>query len=125
MDAPVERHAGISATRERRWGIIGGLVGSVVGVGSAAIAIGIDGASFYETGLVPRIFRSTEILALDIYFVAVLITGTAFSAAALAFARRSPYPRTEAYGAGLVGWILSSLAGLVLFLRLMALLSAF
>jgi hypothetical protein len=124
MDTPVELAAGISEARERKWGVIGGLVGSGVGVGSAAIAIGIDGASVSDTGLFPSIFRTREILALDVYFLAVLLTGAAFSAAALALARRSPYPRTEAYGAGLTGWILSSIAGLVLFVRLMALLSS-
>ena len=124
MDVPVERDAGVSASRERRWGLIGGLTGTVVGIGSAAVAIGLDGASFYETGLYPRIFRSQEILAMDLYMLAMLLGGAGFSAAALVFARRSPYPRTESYGAGLVGLILLLLAGILLFIRLMALLAA-
>jgi hypothetical protein len=123
MDSPVDRSAGTSAARERKWGMIGGLVGAAVGIGSAAIAVGIDGAALYETGLYPSIFRNREILALDLYFLAVLCAGAGFSAAALVFARRSPYPRTQCYGAGLTGLILSLLAGFILFLRLMALLA--
>jgi hypothetical protein len=124
VDVPVERDAGVSASRERKWGLIGGVTGTVVGVGSAAVAIGLDGAAYYETDLYPRIFRSHEILAMDFYLLAVLLTGAGFSAAALVFARTSLYPRTECYGAGLTGLILSSLAGLILFTRLMALLAA-
>ena len=124
MDRPVDRDAGVSASRERKWGLIGGLAGTVVGVGSAAVAVGIDGASFYETGLYPRIFQRQEILAMDLYMLAVLIAGASFSAAALVFARTSPFPRTECYGAGLMGLILSLLAGVLLFIRLMALLAA-
>jgi hypothetical protein len=123
MDSPVDRSSGTSSSRERKWGFIGGLAGAAVGIGSAAIAVGIDGASFYETGPYPRIFRSGEILALDLYLLAVLLAGASFSAAALVFARSSPYPRTECYGAGLTGLILSLLAGLILFIRLMALLT--
>lgn len=123
MDSPVDRSAGTSAARERKWGMIGGLVGAAVGIGSAAIAVGIDGAALYETGLYPSIFRNREILALDLYLLAVLCAGAGFSAAALVFARRSPYPRTQCYGAGLTGLILSLLAGFILFLRLMALLA--
>jgi hypothetical protein len=124
MDSPIVREAGVSSSRERKWGLIGGLAGTVVGVGSAAVAVGIDGASFYETSLYLRIFHSKEILAVDLYVLAVLLAGAGFSTAALVFARRSPYPRTESYGAGLMGLILSSLAGILLFIRLMALLAA-
>jgi hypothetical protein len=124
MDSPVERSAGVSALRERKWGLIGGLMGAVVGVGSAAVAVGIDGASFYETGLYPPIFRSQEILAMDFYMLAVLFAGASFSTTALVFARRSPSPRTDCCGAGLMGLILSLLAGVLLFMRLMALLAA-
>ncbi len=53
--------------------------------------------------------------------LAVLLAGASFSAAGLVLARRSAYPRTECYGAGLIGLILTLVAGLVLFLRLMAL----
>lgn len=124
MDSPIAREAGVSSSHERKWGVIGGIAGTAVGVGSAAVAIGLDGAGFYETELYPRIFQRHEILAMDLYLLAVLIAGAGFSAAALVFARRSPYPRTESYGAGLMGFILSLLAGVLLFIRLMALLAA-
>jgi hypothetical protein len=47
MDSPVERPAGVSSTRERRWGLAGGLVGGAVGIGSAVVAIGLDGAALF------------------------------------------------------------------------------
>ncbi len=124
METAIDRSAGVSASRERKWGLIGGLTGTVVGVGSAAVAIVLDGSELYETGLYPRIFQRQEILAMDLYMLAVLFAGAGFSATALVFARRSPYPRTECYGAGLAGLILSLLAGVLLFTRLMALLAA-
>ncbi len=123
MESAVDRSAGVSASSERRWGWIGGLAGTLVGVGSAAVAVGIDGAPLFESGLYPSIFRNEHILGLDLYMLAVLLTGAAFSAAGLVLARRSPYPRTECYGAGLMGLILSLLAGSILFLRLTALLA--
>ncbi|MGH9323833.1 MAG: hypothetical protein ACRD21_13220 [Vicinamibacteria bacterium] len=124
MDAPVPLEAGVSAARERRWGFVGAVVGSATGIGAAAVAVGIDGASFYETGLFPRIFQSGDILAIDLYLLVMLVAGASFSAAALVLARKSPYPRTETYGAGLVGLILMSLAGFIFFTRLMALVNS-
>ena len=121
MDSSIGTTAGSSAAAERKWGWIGGLAGTLVGVGSAVVAVGIDGAPLVEGGLYPSIFESERVLALDLYMLAVLLAGASFSAAGLVLARRSPYPRTECYGAGLVGLILTLVAGLVLFLRLMAL----
>ena len=124
MAQPVPREAGVSPERERRWGLIGGVAGSVLGVGSATVAIVIDGASIYESGPYPEIFERTELLAIDVYLLLILLIGAGFSTAAVVYAKRSPYPRTDAFGAALTGLILTTLAGLVLFVRLYALLGA-
>ena len=42
-DFPLERLAGVSARRERRWGLIGGVVGSLAGVGSFLVGWLVQG----------------------------------------------------------------------------------
>ena len=124
MPAPLSRDAGRSPERERKWGLAGGLAGSLAGIGGAVIAIGIDGASFWQAGPYPKIFEKPELLAMDVYLLLMLLAGAGFSTAAAVSARRSPYPRTDAFGGALLGVILSTLAGVILFVRLTALLSA-
>ena len=123
MSTPVERDSGVSVERERRWGWTGSVVGSLFGAGSAVVAVGIDGASFFESGPYPEIFERSEILAIDVYVLAALVTGAAFSTAAAIYARRSPFPRSDAFGAALMGGLLSTLAGAILAIRLYALVS--
>jgi hypothetical protein len=120
-DQPVERLAGIHAARERRWGWIGGTAGALAGVGSAFAAVLLDGASWFEAGPYPSVFRQPRLLALDVYLASMLAAGLAFSLIGLFHVRRSPYPRSDAYGAGLVGTILGVLAGAILLLRVVAL----
>ena len=124
MTRSLERHDGISVERERRWGFIGGATGSMFGVGAAVVSIGVDGASFLETGPYPEIFESSRLLAMDVYLLATLVAGSGFLAAAGVYARRSPHPRSDAFGATLTGGILTTLAGLILFVRLYALVGA-
>lgn len=120
---PMKRSQGVSPERERRWGVIGGISGSLVGGGAALIGVFIDGMPWYTSGPYPRAFAEHQLLAIDIYLMAVLVVGTAFSTAGIVFSRRSLYPRTDAFGAGLMGTILMSLSGFILFIRLVALIS--
>lgn len=124
MNQSLEPNAGVSADRERHWGRIGGAVGAGFGVGSAAVAVGIDGASFYESGPYPEVFERADLLALDAHLLVALAVGAGFTVAGAVYARRSPFPRSDAFGASLVGGLLTTLAGLILFIRLYALVHA-
>lgn len=117
----VERAAGLSDSRERRWGWLGGVIGSLVGVGAALVAVVLDGAFWYEAGPFPSVFRERRLLAIDVYLLGSVVVGLGFSLAALLQARRSPFPRSDAYGAGLLGALLSVLGGAILFVRVLAL----
>lgn len=112
---------GLSRARERHWGLIGGAVGSLAGLGAAAVAVLVDGVSPREGGPWPSVFREPRLLAIDVYLLAALAVGVGFSVSALLSARRGPFPRTDAYGAGLVGALLTTLAGLIFFIRIVAL----
>jgi len=121
LESALSGDQGRSATRERRWGFIGGVVGSVAGVGSAAVAILVDGAPPYESGPWPAVFAEARLLGIDVYLLSMLAAGGGFSIGALVHARRSAFPRTDAFGAGLVGTLLMALAGSILFTRVLAL----
>jgi hypothetical protein len=118
---PVERSAGVSAARERRWGLIGGAAGAIVGGGSALVTVFLDGASWLESGPYPAVFREGRLHAIDGYLLLVLLTGLGFSVAALVAVRRSAFPRSDGFGAGLVGALLAVLGGAILFIRVLAL----
>jgi hypothetical protein len=92
-------------------------------VGSAAVAILVDGAPLYESGPWPAIFREAHVLGMDVYLLSMLAVGAGFSLGALLQARGSAFPRTDAFGAGLVGTLLMLLAGVILFTRVLALVS--
>lgn len=118
---PVDPSAGVSASRERLWGLIGGSAGALAGVGSGLVAVLIDGAPWFESGPYPSLFREPRLLAIDVYLLLVLVAALTFSATALVLARRSPFPRSDAYGAGLLGTLLGVLPGVILFIRVLAL----
>ena len=122
-ERPVDRSAGLNPARERRWGLIGGAAGALAGCTCALAAVYLDGASWFESGPYPSIFREPRLLAIDFCLLALVVVGLGFSVAALVSVRRSPFPRTEAYGAGLIGALLSVLGGVILFTRLVALTS--
>jgi hypothetical protein len=126
LDSPVEPPAGISSSRERRWGIVGGLVGAGVGVGSLLIAWAIQGEPLRDLSgsPYPPLFTRRTMMPLDYYFLAVFLVGTGFLAAAVFVARRGRYPRSDGFGAVLIGTVLSTVAGLVFFIRLWAALHA-
>jgi hypothetical protein len=119
---PVDITAGLSPSRERRWGLIGGTVGSLVGVGAGLIGFAIDGVPWYSSGPYPDVFTEHRLLALDVYMIVVFLTGLAFSTAGAIYSRRSRFPRTDAFGAGLLGTILMGISGLMFFTRVIALL---
>ena len=120
-DKPVDPKAGLSPSRERRWGLIGGIVGPVVGVGAGVVAIAIDGVPWYSSGPYPLVFTEHRLLALDVFLIVVFLVGLGFSTAGAIYSRRSPFPRTDAFGAGLLGTVLMGVSGLVFFVRLVAL----
>ncbi|HZA13507.1 MAG TPA: hypothetical protein VE618_03385 [Myxococcaceae bacterium] len=121
---PVDRFAGTSWRRGRLWGGIGGFLGSVVAVGSFALALLIQGEPL--SALVgtpyPPIFGRRTVMLVDYFFVAVLVLGFCFLVVGALMARWGRYPRSDGFGAALTGAILSSVAGGVLFLRLWAVL---
>ena len=112
--------AGTSAARERRWGLIGGTLGSLYGVGAALIAVVVEGAPWWPTGTYPPFFATPRLLAFDVYLAFALATGVGFLVAALVLARVSRYPRTDVSGALVTGLVLALTSGAILFTRLLA-----
>lgn len=70
-------------------------------------------------GRPPAPRNEARLLALDLGLLAGVALGTAFSVLSLVPARTSPWPRSDAYGAGLA--ILSARAGTLLSARPLAL----
>ncbi len=116
-DEPIPPEAGRNASRERIWGVVGGILGSLLGGGSALIAVYIEGASWAETPY-PAFFARRRLLTYDLYLLTWLALGLGLLVAALAFSRRGRYPRTDAFGAGLIGLIVFALSTAILFTRL-------
>jgi hypothetical protein len=121
VDYPMERSAGVSLRRERQWGLLGGLVGALFGLGSALIAVYVEGASWWSTSAsYPQFFAHHRLLTYDYFLAGALIVGALFQIGALWTARTGCYPRTDTFGGTLVGMILMLLAGVLLFTRLIA-----
>ena len=122
MDVPVGQHAGVSWRRKRLWGWAGRLIGSLVGLGGLLVAFLVEDAPFRELWGVPYppIFARGSMIALDYYFVGLVALGLVFHEAGIVALRRSKYPRTDASGAALLGTVLCALGGVVLFVRLWA-----
>jgi hypothetical protein len=120
QDSPAERTSGLSPRRERIWGIVGGAVGTAFGVGSALTAVYLQGASWTEAGPYPGFFRTAGLAPYDLFLAGGAVAGLGFLAAALWFSRAGRYPRTDAFGAGLIGAILLALVSSLFFLRLFA-----
>ena len=119
-DRPAGPEAGLSARRERMWGVLGGAVGAAFGVGAALIAVYVEGAPWTSSSPYPAFFSVRRLLAFDIFLLCGVLAGLIFSITALLLARFGPYPRTDGFGA-LLGAILSTLGGTILFVRLVAL----
>src|SRR5262249_34396243 len=116
----VAREAGTSPARERRWGVIGGTLGALYGLGSALIAVYVEGASWWSSGRYPAFFATRRLLPVDVYLGAALATGVGFLVASLVLARVSRYPRTDASGSLVVGLVLGLTSGAILLARLLA-----
>ena len=119
-ETPIGTTDGVSPRRDRIWGWTGGVVGAAVGLGSAAVALLIEGANAFQSSPYPPFFTKRELLAYDVYLASVVSVGAVLSIAALVLARRSRFPRTDALGAGLLGTILMLLGSGLIFTRLIA-----
>src|SRR5207245_4516886 len=121
-DFPLERLAGVSARRERRWGLIGGVVGSLAGVGGFLVGWLVQGESPRDLSgsPYPAFFARRALVVLDYYFLALVLVGLAFLCGGLFALRWGRYPRTAGSGATLVGPVLCALGGVALFMRLWA-----
>ena len=107
--------------RERQWGLFGGLVGAVFGIGSALIAVYVEDASWWSSSTpYPQFFAHHRLLTYDYFLVSALLAGALFQIGALWTARMGRYPRTDTFGGTLVGMILMLLAGMLLFTRVIA-----
>jgi hypothetical protein len=120
IDTPIATTQGLSSRRDRVWGWTGGVVGVAVGLGSAAIAIFVEGANAFQSSPYPTFFTKRELLAYDVFLVAVIAVGAVFGVATMVLARRSQFPRTDALGAALAATILMLLGAALLFTRLFA-----
>jgi hypothetical protein len=119
-DRPAESTIGLAARRERIWGLAGGAIGASFGIGSALIAMLVEGAPALSSGPYPQFFSNPRLMIYDAFLLLALVVGLAFMGLALVFARVGRYPRTDCFGAGLLGTILSALGGLLIFIRLLA-----
>jgi hypothetical protein len=125
VETPIELNAGVSGRRERLWGVIGGVIGATVGVTSALIAVLVEHAPWYSTGgSYPAFFRQPRLLTYDVFLAVVMGVGAAFLISSVVISRTSRFPRTDTSGATLVGAILALISGLLLFMRLVAIVSA-
>jgi hypothetical protein len=106
------------------WGWTGGIVGAVVGLGSAAVAVFLEGASAYQSSPYPPFFTKRQLLAYDVFLGAVIFVGALLGIAAVVLVRRSRFPRSDALGAGLIATILMLLGSGLLFTRLLAVVRA-
>jgi uncharacterized membrane protein YfcA len=118
-DQPISAAAGRSARRERSWGVVGGIIGSLFGVGSALIAVYVHGAHWTEAPY-PAFFSQRHVLAYDVFLLTGFAAGAGFLVAALLLCRFGRYPRTDAFGALLIGMLLSALSTAILLTRLVA-----
>jgi len=120
-EAPVPVGAGVSGNRDRMWGLLGGLLGVAVGVGSAAIAVFVEGADpLSATSPYPAFFAKRQLLVYDVFLAAVIVVGVAFAITGIVLTRRGRFPRTDALGTLLVSAVLTALGAALLFTRLVA-----
>ena len=122
MDVPVGQFAGVSPHRERLWGVVGGLIGSLVGVGGLLVVFLVQETPLRELwgAPYPPLFMRRSIIPLDYYFLGLVALGLVFLESGVIALRFSRFPRTDGAGAALLGTVLCALGGVVLFVRLWA-----
>lgn len=122
VDVPVGQAAGVSLRRERRWGVLGGLAGALAGVGAFLVAWRVQGIPLggLGGGAYPPVFGRQAMIPLDYYFLGLIGLGLVLLEGAVLALRRSRYPRTDGIGAVILGTLLCALGGVVLFIRLWA-----
>jgi hypothetical protein len=122
MDVPVGQLAGVSGRRERFWGWVGGVIGSLVGVGGVLVVFLVQETPLRELwgAPYPPVFTRRTMIALDYYFVGLVALGLVFLEGGILALRKSKFPRTDGAGAALLGTVLCALGGIVLFVRLWA-----
>jgi hypothetical protein len=122
MDVPIGRAAGVSPSRERLWGVAGGAIGSLVGIGGLVVALLFQDAPVRELigAPYPPVFMRRAMIPLDYYFLGLVALGLVFLESGVIALRFSRFPRTDGMGAALLGTVLCALGGVVLFLRLWA-----
>ncbi len=120
-ETPVPVNAGLSRRRDAMWGILGGLLGVLVGGGSAAIGIFVEGADpLAPSSPYPAFFAKRQLLAYDYFLLFAIVLGAVIAVTGALLARRSKFPRTDTLGALIVSGVLLVLGGALLFTRLVA-----
>ena len=120
-EVPAVPGAGVSAKRDRVWGLVGGVLGVGVGGGSAAIAVFVEGADLWASSSpYPPFFAKRQLLTYDVFLALVIFAGVAFAVIGILLTRRGKYPRTDALGAMLASAVLTALGGALFFTRLVA-----
>lgn len=120
IEVPIPVNAGLSRSRDRIWGLLGGVLGATVGLGSAAIAIFVEGADLFSSGPYPAFFAKRQLLVYDVFLLFVIFLGAVFAVTGAVLARRSIFPRTDTLGPLIVSGVLMLLGGTLLFTRLVA-----
>lgn len=116
--------AGVSIRREKFWGLVGGLAGCLVGGGGFLVAALVDEApmsSMMGSPLPPMVYERHG-LALDHFWFLTALIGGAILLYGGFKVRLGPHPRSDGFGAMLVGGLLTLLPAILLYFRLRAVL---
>ena len=74
-EIPAAVGTGVSRDRDRMWGLIGGVLGVGVGLGSAAIAVFVEGADpLSSTSPYPAFFAKRQLLVYDVFLAGVILS---------------------------------------------------
>src|ERR1044072_2653956 len=104
MDVPIGRAAGGSPGRERLWGVVGGVIGSLVGVGGLVVALAFHDGPLRDLigSPYPRGVARRTMIPLDYCFLGLVALGFVFLEGGVVALRFSRFPRTDGMGAALL-----------------------